>query len=78
MPPFILPDEKGDLISLGSLLQIGPFAITFHRGHWCPYCRINTKSLAEVHAQIAAAGAQIVAITPDRQQFAAALKCDSA
>jgi len=77
MPAFILPDETDELVSLGSLLQIGPVAITFHRGHWCPYCRINTKSLAEVQSQIAAAGAQIVAITPDRQHFAAALKRDS-
>jgi peroxiredoxin len=77
MPPFILPDEKGDLVSLVSLLRVGPVAVTFHRGHWCPYCRINTKALAEAQTRIAAEGAQIVAIMPDRQQFAAALKRES-
>jgi peroxiredoxin len=77
MPPFILPDEKGDLVSLASLLRVGPVAVTFHRGHWCPYCRINTKALAEAQTRIAAEGAQIVAIMPDRQQFAAALKRES-
>ena len=77
MPPFILPDEKGDLVSLASLLRVGPVAVTFHRGHWCPYCRINTKALAEAQTRIAAEGAQIVAIVPDRQQFAAALKRES-
>jgi peroxiredoxin len=77
MPPFILPDEKGDLISLASLLRVGPVAVTFHRGHWCPYCRINTKALAEAQTRIAAERAQIVAIMPDRQQFAAALKRES-
>ena len=49
-------------------------AVTFHRGHWCPYCRINTRALAEAQAKIAADGAQIVAIMPERQQFAAAFK----
>jgi peroxiredoxin len=77
MPPFILPDERGELVSLEGLLQVGPVAITFHRGHWCPYCRINTKALAEAQNKIAAAGAQIVAIMPDRQQFAVALKQES-
>ena len=77
MPNFILPDEAGELVSLESLLRVGPVAVTFHRGHWCPYCRINTRSLAEAQTKIAAAGAQIVAIMPDRQQFAVSLKHDS-
>ena len=77
MPSFTLPDETGRLVSLDALLAAGPVAITFHRGHWCPYCRINTKALAEAQTKIAAAGAQIVAIVPDRQQFAVALKQDS-
>ncbi len=47
MPDFVLPDEKGHLVSLDQLLKKGPVAVTFHRGHWCPYCRINTRALAE-------------------------------
>src|SRR5262245_14057988 len=43
MPPFILPDETGRLVGLEDLLSAGPVAVTFHRGHWCPYCRINTR-----------------------------------
>jgi len=77
MPPFSLPDETGKLVSLDTLLQSGPVAVTFHRGHWCPYCRINTRALSEVQAKITAMGAQIVAIMPERQQFAAAFKSDS-
>src|SRR6476661_9508816 len=34
MPPFILTDEQGDLVSLAGLLRVGPVAVTFHRGHW--------------------------------------------
>ena len=77
MPPFTLPDETGHFASLDDILETGPAAITFHRGHWCPYCRINTKALAEVQDKIAADGASIVAITPEREVFAARLKKDS-
>jgi peroxiredoxin len=74
MPPFVLPDERGELVSLEALCEVGPVAVTFHRGHWCPYCRISTRALAEVQAKVAADGGQIVAIMPDRHQFAAAFK----
>jgi peroxiredoxin len=52
-------------------------AVTFHRGHWCPYCRININALARAHGEIAAEGGQIVAIMPDRQKFVAELKSQS-
>jgi peroxiredoxin len=77
MPSFILPEETGRLVSLEDLLAAGPVAVTFHRGHWCPYCRINTRVLSEAQAKIRALGAQIVAIMPERQQFAAAFKSDA-
>jgi len=77
MPPFMLPDEDGNLVSLPALLQKGPVAIAFNRGHWCPYCRVNTAALAEVHDKVSALGAQVVAILPDRQKFTARLKGDS-
>jgi len=74
MPPFILPDENGRMVSLEELVASGPLAVTFHRGHWCPYCRININALAQAHRQVSADGGQIIAIMPDRQQFAAELK----
>ena len=77
MPDFTLPDERGKLVNLANLLRIGPVAITFHRGHWCQYCRTNTTALAEAQTKIAAEGAQIVAIMPDCQNFAAAFKAEA-
>jgi peroxiredoxin len=77
MPPFMLPDERGKFVSLNALLEKGPVAVTFHRGHWCPYCRINTSALTEVQDQIAADGGQIVAITPDTQEFTIEWKSES-
>jgi peroxiredoxin len=77
MPSFTLPDEAGRLVSLDALLATGPVAVTFHRGHWCPYCRISTRALSEAQDKIKQEGASIVAIMPDREQFAAAFKSDA-
>jgi peroxiredoxin len=74
MPGFMLPDDAGHLVSLAQLLQDGPVALAFHRGHWCPYCRINTDALVEVHQKARAEGGQIAAILPERRQFAATLR----
>jgi peroxiredoxin len=76
MPSFVLPDERGHLVALQDLLDQGPVAITFHRGHWCPYCRINTDALVKAQKDIAAEGGQVVAVMPDRQQFAAQFKSE--
>jgi len=77
MPPFVLPDDRGHLVSLDQLLARGPVAVTFHRGHWCPYCRININALAQAHKAVATDGGQIVAIMPDRQKFIADFKSES-
>ena len=71
MPPFILPDVTGKLITLAELVAVGPVAIALHRGHWCHFCRMNAIALGEVHARVAAAGGRIVAIAPDRRRYSA-------
>jgi len=78
MPSFMLPDDRGHLVSLEELLAKGPVALSFHRGHWCPYCRINTNALAQAQCNVEPLGGQIVAITPDLQHFTTALKADAA
>jgi len=77
MPPFVLPDTNGQLIRLADLLAHGPVVVTFHRGHWCPYCRISINTLAKAQSRIEALGARMVAIVPDREHFAAEMKSDS-
>ncbi len=76
MPPFAMPDETGHLVTLNDLLKQGPLAMTFHRGHWCPYCRISTRALGEAQARIASDGGRLAAIMPERQQFAATFKAE--
>jgi peroxiredoxin len=77
MPPFMLPDEQGRLVALDDLLVDGPVAIAFHRGHWCPYCRININALARAEEEIGGERRHIAAVVPDRQRFTAWLKSDS-
>ena len=77
MHPFLLPDQDGHLVSLDQLLSRGPAVISFHRGHWCPYCRLNADALAKMEPEVTAAGGQVVAITPELQQFTSELKSDS-
>jgi len=74
MPPFMLPDESGRLVSLSALLESGPVAVMFFRGHWCPYCRLNMRAVAQAGARIKAMGARVVAIMPETQQFTEYLK----
>jgi len=69
MPDFHLPDENGRLISLSSLLRFGPVVISINRGHWCPYCKLELRSLAAIHSEIAQLGAGVISIMPDSAQF---------
>ena len=77
MPDFALPDENGRFVSLEELRAAGPVAVMFHRGHWCPYCRLNVNALVRARDQIAATGAKVVIVTPERQPFAQRFKTDS-
>ena len=77
MPPFILPDETGRLIGLADLLTTGPAVVTFHRGHWCPFCRISIRTLAQAQPRIEKRGARMVAIVPETAAFTEAMKSSS-
>jgi peroxiredoxin len=77
MPPFILPDVTGRLVSLTSLLEKGPLAVMFYRGHWCPYCRLNVRAVTQALDRIRALGGDVVAIMPEVQQFAEKFKAEA-
>jgi len=74
MPPFVLPDESGCLVSLEQSIERGPIAVMFHRGHWCPWCRISIHALVGVYSKIAEANGQVICIMPERQPFAIEFK----
>jgi peroxiredoxin len=74
MPDFMLPDENGRLVRLADLLDDGPVVLSFNRGHWCPYCRLNVAGLAEIAPEVESLGGQIVAISPEKSRYGAELK----
>lgn len=63
-PDFALADTNNHVVRLSDLLASGPVVLTFYRGVWCPYCNIDLQALQEASSQITAAGAQLVAISP--------------
>lgn len=75
MPGFTLPDQDGRLVSLEELLAGGPVVLAFHRGHWCPYCRLNLVGLAELQDRIAPA--RIVAISAETQRYTREIRGES-
>jgi len=77
MPPFVLPDENGRLVTLNSLIAKGPVVVMFFRGHWCPYCRLNVRAVIQAIDRINAMGARVVGIMPEVQEYAEKFKSES-
>jgi len=69
MPPFMLPDGDGRMVGLDELVGEGPLVLSFNRGHWCPFCKIELRSLAGAAQELAKLDANVVSIMPDRQSF---------
>jgi len=72
MPSFVLPDHEGRLVSLDEILKDGPAVVAFHRGHWCPFCRLSMIALAEIEQELKPA--QIVAISTETQRYTRILR----
>ena len=65
-PAIVLENAKGATVDIGTLLEKGPVIVTFYRGGWCPYCNLELKAYQEILPQIVAAGASLVAISPEK------------
>ncbi len=65
-PAIVLPDAHGETLDVASLLAKGPVVVTFYRGGWCPYCNLELKAYQAVLPRILAAGASLVAISPEK------------
>jgi peroxiredoxin len=63
-PEFSLPDARSCSVSLSGLLERGPVVVTFYRRGWCPYCNIQLRAYQEILPQMAAFGANLIAISP--------------
>lgn len=66
IPNFSLPDAYGRSVSIRSYLEKGPVVISFYRGAWCTFCNLELKALQERLDDIRQAGAELIAITPQK------------
>ena len=67
MPLFTMPDQDGHLVSLEDLLREGPVVLVFHRGHWCPYCKLNIAGVAEIEDKLRPA--RVIGISAETQRY---------
>jgi peroxiredoxin len=65
VPDFMLPNAEGKLVQSSELLGKRPVVIAFYRGAWCPYCSAELNALADATPRLVAAGADVIAITPE-------------
>lgn len=66
-PDFRLQDGDGAVIASRTLLSKGPLVVSFYRGVWCPYCKMELQALQASLPNIEAHGASLVAISPQTQ-----------
>jgi peroxiredoxin len=64
-PNFSLKNALGLEVSLNDYLKSGPVVLTWYRGGWCPYCNITLARLQQDLPLFKAAGATILALTPE-------------
>ncbi|ETW92421.1 MAG: alkyl hydroperoxide reductase [Candidatus Entotheonella gemina] len=69
MPAFTLPNATGRMVHSADLLAHGSLVVSFYRGGWCPYCNLELNALQQKMPEITAAGASLVAITPELPDY---------
>jgi peroxiredoxin len=65
-PAIVLGNARGDIVDVGALLKKSPVIVSFYRGGWCPYCNLELRAFQQILPQIKAAGAALVAISPEK------------
>ncbi|KJD31922.1 peroxiredoxin [Tamlana sedimentorum] len=64
-PSFSLKNAVGQTVNLKDYLAKGPVVLVWYRGGWCPYCNINLQYLQQELPKFKAAGANLIALTPE-------------
>ncbi|MFZ1917231.1 MAG: peroxiredoxin-like family protein [Terriglobales bacterium] len=69
-PAFSLSDHEGKHLSSADLFSNGRLVVCFIRGRWCPFCVGQMEAMNYIVPQIKAAGAALVAISPQIEKQA--------
>jgi peroxiredoxin len=73
-PLFELPGHNGKSVSSANLLAQGRLLLCFIRGRWCPFCVGQMEAMSYIAAEIAAAGASLVAVSPQTEKQASFMR----
>ncbi|MDA7537018.1 AhpC/TSA family protein [bacterium] len=60
-----MKNATGQEVTLADELKKGPVVLTWYRGGWCPYCNIALAAMQAKLPEIKAAGASLIALTPE-------------
>ena len=77
VPDFELEDSYGNVISLDSMVALGPAVISFNRGNWCPFCNIDFKHMQKNITPIEESGSNLFVISPQLKEKSAQLKAEN-
>lgn len=67
-PDAALQTVDGQATTLGKALAGKPAVLVFYRGGWCPFCNTQLGDLRLIEKDLAKAGYQLIAISPDRPE----------
>ena len=70
VPAFSLPNQNNEVKSLPESLVV----LSFYRGGWCPYCNFELGALQKLVPEFEAAGARLIAITPENPDHSMSTK----
>lgn len=74
IPMFRLKNVYGNFVNIVDILKEGPVILNFFRGAWCPYCNLELRLYQKLLPQIKELGANLIAISPDLEQYSFTLK----
>lgn len=63
-PPFSLHDHEDRVRTLDEFLEQGPLVLYFYPADFTPVCTAEACTFRDIHARIAAAGVQLVGVSP--------------
>ncbi|MCF6365835.1 MAG: AhpC/TSA family protein [Bacteroidales bacterium] len=62
-------DHDNNTFVLREKLKEGPVVLLFYRGEWCKYCNLYMHDLADSLSFVTDMGANVVAITPESNEY---------
>ena len=63
-PDFILPNEKGEEVSLSDILESGPIVLYFYPADFTPGCTKEACSIRDMHDDIVSVGLRVIGVSP--------------